>query len=76
MSCYNPGMDLLFAPPVDKDRCKAPPCKKNYSPTCMYNTQGQYLCQAEVPTKELPIVEGDFGYSAIMTAGREAPRPS
>ena len=69
-SCYNPGMDLLYAPPVDKDSCKKP-CKKTYSPTCMYNTQGQYLCQVEKPTEELPIVESDFGYRAIMEAGRE-----
>lgn len=72
-SCYNPGMDLLFAPPVDKASCKKEPCKKTYSPTCMYNTQGQYLCQAEKPTEQLPIVEGDFGYMAIMTAGKNKP---
>jgi hypothetical protein len=69
-SCYNPGYDLQFAS-IDKTACKKP-CKKTYSPTCMYNTQGQYLCQVEKPTEELPIVDSDFGYMAIMGAGKKS----
>lgn len=69
-SCYNPGMDLQFATPADRSQCNKEPCKKTYSPTCMYNTQGQYLCQAERPTKELPVADSDFGYKAIMSAGK------
>ena len=41
MSCPpNPGSELTAAPPAvcKKDKCR------NYEQTCMYNTQGEYVC--------------------------------
>ncbi len=43
INCFVPGWDLIFAKPS----CDSNICNKNYEPTCMYNSQGQYVCRKE-----------------------------
>ena len=40
INCYNPGDDLGDL------KCNPNSCKKSktYEPTCLYNTQGQFVC--------------------------------
>lgn len=40
-NCYNPGMDLVVS---DSNACVKLECIKKYDQTCMYNAQGQYIC--------------------------------
>lgn len=55
-NCYNPGWDLEFS----KDEpCKKQECKKTYATSCMYNTQGQYVCQKK---EEHPNLNDGWNY--------------
>lgn len=65
-NCYNPGWDLAFAPEA---KCESVKCKKTYDYTCMYNTQGQYVCQPNVQTDQDKDVE--YGYTYILEQGHK-----
>lgn len=42
---YNPGNDFDNIPKKQHDPNKKPDCSKEYSSNCIYNTQGEYICQ-------------------------------
>ncbi len=60
-NCYNPGDDLEGSPQCTK---KQKSCGKDYSPNCMYNTQGEVVCQAE--WKESCKKDTDLGKNYIL----------
>lgn len=45
INCYNPGDDLGDLTCIPKKCAK----KTTYEPTCMYNTQGQFICDTQEP---------------------------
>ena len=56
MSCRNLG-DEFMQPEDPKNKCpKDKKCeKKNYPNTCMYNTQGKYMCSDDKTRSESGI---------------------
>lgn len=45
INCYNPGDDL------GELKCRPRKCNnKSYDTSCMYNTQGQFICDTQTTT--------------------------
>lgn len=61
-NCYNPGNDLDNMPSQCTKKQKQ--CGPDYSPNCMYNTQGEVVCQAN--WKDTCKKDTDLGYKYIL----------
>ncbi len=59
-NCYVPGMDFHNIPKTEPKQKE--PAGKDYSPKCMYNTQGEYICQLDIKKEK----DTELGYNYIL----------